>query len=207
MQEESLPLSDALNTFVRLDNRHFKQEISQAGRLGHKRSAGAENGSQSKRLQRSSSIGSMDTNHASAGDLDDDDMRDALFDNDAVFGVAGAPQDEAIPDLVDIPPLSATLNAPPSFDTYAEVEAASVSPAFAQVSLGDANGNTNTSTSNNTGGSPLPKGRQEMQERPNSQLFGQLGNTSISTPVDQEEPLIDLSEPIDVDPKVPTGGV
>ncbi|KAH6626443.1 hypothetical protein B0J18DRAFT_141096 [Chaetomium sp. MPI-SDFR-AT-0129] len=207
MQEEDLPISDALKTFVRLDNRHFKQEISQAGRLGHKRSAGAENGSQSKRLQRSSSIGSMDTNHASAGDLEDDDMRDAPFDTDAVFGATGAPQDEAIPDLVDIPPLSGTLNAPPSYDNYAEVEAASVSPAFAQVSLGDANGISNTGNSNNAGSSPLPKGGQEMQERPNSQLFGQLGNNNTSTGVDEEEPLIDLSEPIDVDPKVPASGV
>ncbi|KAK4142288.1 uncharacterized protein C8A04DRAFT_38394 [Dichotomopilus funicola] len=207
MQEEDLPISDALKTFIRLDNRHFKQEVSQAGRLGHKRSAGAENGSQSKRLQRSSSIGSMDTNHASAGDLEDDDMRDAPFDTDAVFGATGAPQDDAIPDLVDIPPLSGTLNAPPSYDNYAEVEAASVSPAFAQVSLGDANGISNAGSSNNAGSSPLPKGGQEMQERPNSQLFGQLGNNNTSTGVDEDEPLIDLSEPIDVDPKVPAGGV
>jgi hypothetical protein len=232
MQQDNLPLPDALRTFVRLDNRHFKQELSQSDRLGHKRSAGgAGGGSQSKRLQRSSSMDSMDTNHASAGDFDDD-MRDAPFDNDSMFGVAGGGgggrtttpnraatgQDESIPDLVDIAPTSGTMTAPPSYENYIEMEAG-VSPALAlaQVSLQD--------LKSRSGGSSPPKA-QEMLERPNTPFLARLNSNTnnnnsgggggggatangavqnaaaaVATTVDEEEPLIDLSDPHDAGPQ------
>ncbi|KAH6850738.1 hypothetical protein B0I37DRAFT_120295 [Chaetomium sp. MPI-CAGE-AT-0009] len=224
LEQDNTPLSDALKTFVRLDNRLFKQELLQSNRLGHKRSAGVGDGSQSKRLQRSASIDSMDTNHASAGDFDDD-MRDAPFDNDEIFGVAGggyatpnratrATQDAAIPDLVDVggetPGLTARMTSPPSYENYIEMETG-VSPALAQVSLQDLN---NTS----------PLKALEMQERPNAQLLtrpggngnnnggaatnGSLDSGSVQTAVrDEEEPLIDLSDPKDADPKTQANGV
>jgi hypothetical protein len=227
LEQDNLPLPDALKTFVRLDNRLFKQELLQSNRLGHKRSAGVGDGSQSKRLQRSASIDSMDTNHASAGDFDDD-MRDAPFDNDSIFGVAGggyatpnratkAAQDAEIPDLVDIvgetPGLTATMTSPPSYENYIEMETG-VSPALAQVSLQDLNNNIS------------PMKSLEMQERPNAQLLtrlnsngnnnggaativnGSAGSDAVQTAVrDEEELLIDLSDPKDADPKTQANGV
>jgi hypothetical protein len=222
LEQDNLPLPDALRTFVRLDNRLFKQELLQSNRPGHKRSAGVGDGSQSKRLQRSASIDSMDTNHASAGDFDDD-MRDAPFDNDSIFGVAGAgdatpnraaraTQDASIPDLVDAvgeaPGLTARMTSPPAYENYIEMETG-VSPALAQVSLQDLK---NIS----------PPKAQEMQERPNAQLLtrissnnggtvianGSPGSGSAPTVVrDEEEPLIDLSDPQDADPKTQANGV
>lgn len=204
IEQENLPLSDALKTFVRLDNRLFKQEQLQSNRLGHKRSAGVGDGSQSKRLQRSSSMDSMDTNHASAGDYDDD-MRDAPFDSDSMFGTGAdisAPQDQSIPDLVDLPPPAARLAAPPSYENYLEMETG-VSPALAQVSLQDIKNNE----SGDGNGSP-PK-MQEMQELPNAPLFvrrnydnngaatmisGEAPNGAGQT-AGEEESLIDLSDP------------
>jgi hypothetical protein len=223
LEQDNLPLPDALKSFVRLDNRFFKQELLQSNRPGHKRSAGVGDGSQSKRLQRSASIDSMDTNHASAGDFDDD-MRDAPFDapfdNDSVFEataggdvtpnrVARTTQDTAIPDLVDTtnetPGLTATMTSPPSYENYIEMEMG-VSPALEQVSLQDPN---NTS----------PLKALEMQERPNAQLLTRLGSNgnnsggattangsagsgpAQATTRDEEEPLIDLSDPQDTGPE------
>ncbi|KAL2176350.1 uncharacterized protein P884DRAFT_33774 [Thermothelomyces heterothallicus CBS 202.75] len=207
LEQDNLPLSDALKTFVRLDNRLFKQELLQSNRLGHKRSAGVGDGSQSKRLQRSASMDSMDTNHASAGDYDDD-MRDAPFDSDSMFGAGAgagvaASQDQSIPDLVDIPPPTARMTAPPSYENFVEMETG-VSPALAQVSLQD------IKNSDSGGGSP-PK-MQEMQELPNAQLFARRNNNNNSGAATiihggapngtvqvagEEEPLIDLSDPKD----------
>lgn len=192
MQEENLPLSDALKTFVKLDNRLFKQELLQSNRIGHKRSAGLGAGSQSKRRQRSGSMDSMDTNQASAGGSDDD-MRDAPFDNDSTFGGVGgaaaertAAQDESIPDLVDIP-LQAGVPPPalPSYENLIEMDTG-VSPALAQVSLQDIK-------------SSPP---QEMQERPNAQLLTRPsnnggaanGSAANGAAASEEEPLIDLSD-------------
>ncbi|KAK3328408.1 hypothetical protein B0T19DRAFT_442309 [Cercophora scortea] len=86
MSETPEPLSDALKTFVKFDNRHLKQELSQADQWGNgsekKRggSAAAGDSSEAKRRNRSKSIDSMDTNKASLGDLDDDNIRDAPYD-------------------------------------------------------------------------------------------------------------------------------
>ena len=131
--QEKLPLSDALKSFVKLDNRLFKQELLQSDRLGHsnspdkKRSAVLGADSQSKRRQRSNSMDSMATNQASAGDLDDD-MRDAPFDSDSLFGPVGDfaaekthGQDD-LPDLVEIPPTTRESNVmPPPYGNDAEL--------------------------------------------------------------------------------------
>jgi hypothetical protein len=197
MQEENLPLSDALKSFVKLDNRLFKQELLQSNRMGHKRSAGLGDGSQSKRLQRSGSMDSMNTNQASAGGSDDD-MRDAPFDNDSTFGGVGdvaaeriAAQDEDIPDLVDIP-LPAGVMPPPALPSYENVMEmdTGVSPALAQVSLQDGKNSSS------------PPNGQEMQERPSALLLtrpnnnggGTNGSAVNGAAAAEEEPLIDLSD-------------
>ncbi|KAL2163088.1 hypothetical protein VTH06DRAFT_6924 [Thermothelomyces fergusii] len=206
LERDNLPLSDALKTFIRLDNRLFKQEVSQSNRLGHKRSAGVGDGSQSKRLQRSASMDSMDTNRASVGDYDDD-MRDAPFDNDSMFGAgAGADvitsQDQDIADLVDVLPPTARLTEPPSYENYLEMETG-VSPALAQVSLQDIQNNDSSDGS--------PRKMQEMQELPNAPLFVKRNNDTggaatvthggapngAARAADEEEPLIDLDDPND----------
>ncbi|KAL2197638.1 hypothetical protein P885DRAFT_35894 [Corynascus similis CBS 632.67] len=218
LEQDNLPLSDALKTFVRLDNRLFKQELLQSNRPGHKRSAGVGDGSQSKRLQRSASMNSMDTNHASAGDLDDD-MRDAPFDNDSTFGAGGAigtatpnramaaAQDEDIPDLIDISPPAARLTRPPSYENFMEMETG-VSPALAQVSLHDIRNNDKGGGGGGNGSQPRV---QEMQERPNAQLLARFSNnvngataTANGSAADtttqasgEDEPLIDLGDPKD----------
>lgn len=210
MEEAPIPLSDALKSFIRLDNRHFKQELSQSSRIGHKRTAGLGDGSQSKRLQRSASMDSLATNHASLGDFDDD-MRDAPFDTDSMFGVAtpnmaGAPQDESIPDLVEFP--APVTPARPSYASVLEMDSG-VSPALAQVSLQDAKGG------GGGGGGGASVKAPEMQERPNTLFFnrsnsgGAVNGGGGGGPVkgvgtiveeDEEEPLIDLSEPHDPTP-------
>lgn len=119
MSEAPDPLSPALKTFIKFDNRLFKQELLQSEQAGSsrekKRSAGGISNvspSESKRLNRANSNSSMATNQASAGDLDDD-MRDAPFDYDEDFTAAvqesltmnlggGAGQVERLEDLVDV---------------------------------------------------------------------------------------------------------
>lgn len=97
MSEAPEPLSTALKTFVKFDNRLFKQELLQSEHYGSsrekKRSAGGISNvspSESKRLNRAraSSNSSIATNQASAGDLDDD-MRDAPFEYEEDYSLAG----------------------------------------------------------------------------------------------------------------------
>ncbi|KAK4239140.1 hypothetical protein C8A03DRAFT_32821 [Achaetomium macrosporum] len=212
MGQERLPLSDALKSFIKLDNRHFKQEVSQSERLGHapdkKRSAGLGDDSQSKRLQRSSSMDSIATNHASAGDFDDD-MRDAPFDNDSIFGQAtetaadkAAGQDENIPDLEELPPWAGEASLPSYEDVVMET---TVSPALdpesarlAQVSLQDVK-------------SSSPARPPEMQERPNVPFLTRpnhdstANSSSIASDSTAEQgPLIDLDDDKDsgLEPRV-----
>jgi hypothetical protein len=222
MAEEPVPLSDALKTFVRLDNRLFKQELLQSNHhqagSSHKRSAGLPgDGSQSKRLQRSASMDSMATNQASAGGSDDG-MRDAPFDNDAVFGDGawdpslpskGAAQYGGIPDLTHLPSPSPSpppqqrqqqQQQQPAYANDVEMESG-VSPALAQVTLGD-----NKSSSS----SPSTAPAEEMRERPNAGFVTRPnhmhtggGGDGAAAPapaangtgaVGEEEPLIDLDD-------------
>lgn len=189
MQEDMIPLSDALRSFVKFDNRHFKQELSQAERLPDspekKRSAVLGADSQPKRLQRSSSMDSMATNRASTGDLDSD-MQDAPYDDGSAVGpvdnfhAAGASgQQDFVRDLGGAFPPQATESASarlarlptPPYDSDSDVLMGSaVSPALdpesarlAQVSLQDLQGVSSV------------RG-PEMQERPNSPFLTRLSN-------------------------------
>ncbi|KAK4127617.1 hypothetical protein N657DRAFT_641623 [Parathielavia appendiculata] len=181
MAQEYLPLSDALKTFVKLDNRLFKQELLQSNRIGHKRSAGLGDGSQSKRLQRSVSMDSMATNQASAGGSDND-TRDGSLDPDPIGTWSGGSperglvQDDSIPDLVDQPP----QHPPPPYANDVEMETG-VSPTLAQVTLQDPKSSS----------PPAP----EMQERPNAQFVTRpnISGSGAAAGV-EEEPLIDLGD-------------
>ncbi|SPQ21618.1 dbf9ddb2-e043-46af-839e-a9911abff68d [Thermothielavioides terrestris] len=183
MEQEKVPLSDALRSFVKLDNRHFKNELAQSARFGQspdkKRSAVLGDDSQSKRLQRSASMDSLATNHASAGDFEDF-MRDSPFDNDYHSGQAGgtpahesAGQDESIPELT---------GEAPAVD-HESARLAQVLP-LQDVKI-----------SNSPPRPPAP----EMQERPNAQLLmarptnRSAANGGAASAADDGEPLIDLS--------------
>jgi len=80
MQQERLPLSAALQTFVKHDNRLFKQSLieerppeEESPRVERKRLVYSPN-SPSKRVQRSDSLDSMASNRASLGDDSDRDI-------------------------------------------------------------------------------------------------------------------------------------
>jgi hypothetical protein len=100
------------------------------------------------------------------------------------------------------------MTSPPGYENYIEMETG-VSPALAQVSLQDLRNI-----------SPLKP--QEMQERPNAQLLTRIGSNNGGTAIangspgsdsaptvvrDEEEPLIDLSDPQDADPRTQANGV
>ncbi|KAL1851332.1 hypothetical protein VTK73DRAFT_9455 [Phialemonium thermophilum] len=89
MQAKPEPLSEALQTFVRFDNRLFAQELKDETPPDRKRAGFASPSSPPKRRNRSSSLDSMATNAASAGDLDDD-MRDAQFELDEPYQAGAA---------------------------------------------------------------------------------------------------------------------
>lgn len=79
LNEEPAPLSDALKTFVKFDNRLFKQELlEEPTPTDKKRNAPQVPDSPLKR-QRSQSVDSMATNRASLGDFSDVGERDALL--------------------------------------------------------------------------------------------------------------------------------
>ncbi|KAK3953069.1 hypothetical protein QBC32DRAFT_369800 [Pseudoneurospora amorphoporcata] len=80
MNAERIPLNDALKAFIRFDNKFFSQELAQAEHEQHedsrKRGPISMSSPDSKRRNRSNSLDSMATNHASAGDVEmDDEMR------------------------------------------------------------------------------------------------------------------------------------
>lgn len=114
MAETPDPLSDALQTFVRFDNRLFKQELIQEPPRDKKRGAFTSPASPSKRVTRSTSYDSINTNAASAGDLDDD-MRDAPFETEDPFlsgdGAGAEQQGQMLESLIDtsIPPLTTSV--------------------------------------------------------------------------------------------------
>lgn len=77
IEETPEPLSAPLRTFVRFDNRFFKQEAVEEGPREKKRQPIEPPTSPSKRQQRSNSIDSMATNKASVDEQSDRDMSDA----------------------------------------------------------------------------------------------------------------------------------
>ncbi|KAK0651899.1 hypothetical protein B0T16DRAFT_454314 [Cercophora newfieldiana] len=112
MDEAPEPLPDALKTFVKFDNRHFKMEQAQAeaeaeqpnpldemSYLSTLRAAGLH----LKKKRSTDSMDSMATNQASAGDIDEDmqDVTQFQFDDDT-FGNDGTLGHEDVHELVDI---------------------------------------------------------------------------------------------------------
>lgn len=80
MNAEPIPLNDALKAFIRFDNKFFSQELAQTEQEQHedsrKRGPISLSSPDSKRRNRSNSLDSLATNHASAGDVDmEDEMR------------------------------------------------------------------------------------------------------------------------------------
>ena len=91
MNADPIPLHDALKAFIRFDNKFFSQELAQNEHEQHedsrKRGPISLYSPDSKRRNRSNSVDSMATNHASAGDFDEE-MRDAefvKFDDETVY--------------------------------------------------------------------------------------------------------------------------
>ncbi|KAL1862553.1 hypothetical protein Daus18300_008512 [Diaporthe australafricana] len=119
LNEEPAPLSDALRTFVKLDNRLFKQELlEEPTPADKKRNAPQLPGSPLKR-QRSNSVDSMATNRASLGDFSDVEERAALLGdqesrNDPFqFGDGTATMSTEMQPILS-QDLAATAGAPPS---------------------------------------------------------------------------------------------
>lgn len=99
MAEEPEPLSNALKTFVKFDNRIFKQDLLHSEQHSNSREKkrgangiGSAVDSESKRLNRASSMDSMATNQASAGDLDDY-MVEGVYDLDEAQAIAASMND------------------------------------------------------------------------------------------------------------------
>lgn len=79
LNEEPAPLSDALKTFVKFDNRLFKQELLEEPPLTEKKRNAPQVPESPLKRQRSNSVDSMATNRASLGDFSDVGERDALL--------------------------------------------------------------------------------------------------------------------------------
>lgn len=82
MNEEPAPLSDALKTFVKFDNRLFKQELLEEPTPTDKKRNAPQLPESPLKRQRSASVDSMATNRASLGDFSDVEERAALLGGD-----------------------------------------------------------------------------------------------------------------------------
>lgn len=82
MNEEPTPLSDALKTFVKFDNRLFKQELLEEPTPTDKKRNAPQLPESPLKRQRSASVDSMATNRASLGDFSDVEERAALLGGD-----------------------------------------------------------------------------------------------------------------------------
>lgn len=102
LSQTPIELSDALKTFVRFDNRFFKQELAQATTQENdkKRGGFATPASPSKRRARSASFDSVATNAASAGSLDE--LRGQEFYNNNDNDNDDMNFTEEMPDLIDM---------------------------------------------------------------------------------------------------------
>ncbi|KAG8163631.1 hypothetical protein KVR01_006928 [Diaporthe batatas] len=88
LNEEPAPLSDALKTFVKFDNRLFKQELLEEPTPADKKRNAPQVPESPLKRQRSNSVDSMATNRASLGDFSDAGERDALMgDQDSRDGI------------------------------------------------------------------------------------------------------------------------
>lgn len=103
INQTPVPLSDALQRFVRAENKNFRQELSRETTDGAAEArdvnANTSRVSPAKRQYRSGSVDSMDTNRASLGGSDTN-SRDGDFELDRdVFGAGDGAGDIAMPDL------------------------------------------------------------------------------------------------------------
>lgn len=111
MDETLDPLSDALKTFVKFDNRYFKQEVSAAATEEHSNAMKEMSYTSTLRgagikKARSDSMDSMATNQASMGDFDDE-IRNATFDESGDVFAGGSSKEtfdygNQTDDLVDV---------------------------------------------------------------------------------------------------------
>ncbi|ROV91178.1 hypothetical protein VSDG_07871 [Cytospora chrysosperma] len=79
LDEESWPLSSALQTFVKFDNRLFKQELLEEPTPTEKKRNAPQSPRSPPKRHRSDSVDSMATNRASMGDFSDVEERAALL--------------------------------------------------------------------------------------------------------------------------------
>lgn len=141
MNEEPAPLSDALKvrtckvfdsflprlestntcqTFVKFDNRLFKQELLEEPAPADKKRTAPHLPESPLKRQRSASVDSMATNRASIGDFSDVEERAALLggqeltDDPFQYGDGAAPLSTEMGDIRPIPELAASMGAPPS---------------------------------------------------------------------------------------------
>lgn len=141
MNEEPAPLSDALKvrnckvfdsflprlesantcqTFVKFDNRLFKQELLEEPAPADKKRTAPHLPESPLKRQRSASVDSMATNRASIGDFSDVEERAALLggqeltDDPFQYGDGAAPVSTEMGDIRPIPELAASMGAPPS---------------------------------------------------------------------------------------------
>ncbi|KAJ0114905.1 hypothetical protein J7T55_004647 [Diaporthe amygdali] len=122
LDEEPAPLSDALKTFVKFDNRLFKQELLEEPTPTDKKRNAPQLPESPLKRQRSNSVDSMATNRASLGDFSDVEERDALLgdqrlpDDPFQYGDGTATMSTELEDMrsVRTQDLAATTGAPPS---------------------------------------------------------------------------------------------
>ncbi|KAG6356186.1 hypothetical protein INS49_015573 [Diaporthe citri] len=118
MNEEPAPLSDALKTFVKFDNRLFKQELLEEPTPTDKKRNAPQLPESPLKRQRSTSVDSMATNRASLGDFSDVEERAALLgdqelrDDPFQYGDGTAPMSTEMEDMRPMgappsPPMSA----------------------------------------------------------------------------------------------------
>lgn len=149
LTETPITLSAALQTFVKHDNRLFKQELIEQPEQREKKRVGFESPQSPAKRQRSDSGDSMDSNRASLGDMSDGDrarmVADQMMDN---FG--GSNDSGVDTEMTDMQPISEDQMAneiaahmPPtpslSADGSASPPIRRSAEQLANMSLGDAN--------------------------------------------------------------------
>lgn len=140
MNEEPAPLSDALKTFVKFDNRLFKQELLEEPTPTDKKRNAPQLPESPLKRQRSTSVDSMATNRASLGDFSDVEERAALLgdqdsrDDPFQYGDGTAPMSTEMEDMRPIPPQELSMGAPPSPPMSARDESDHGSPGIRRSS-------------------------------------------------------------------------
>lgn len=139
MNEEPAPLSDALKTFVKFDNRLFKQELLEEPTPTDKKRNAPQLPESPLKRQRSTSVDSMATNRASLGDFSDVEERAALLGDqeprDDPFQYGDGTMSTEMEDMRQpIPPQEPSMGAPPSPPLSARDESDQGSPGMRRSS-------------------------------------------------------------------------